>query len=149
MWTVSYASLEAGQTFRSHGRTLTETDHGLFMMLVGDWHPIHADEVYARATPAGRRLMHGSLGVALAMGMQASMMDFTDPIVGALGLDGWVFAAPLFIGDTVVTEVEIVGKRLTSRGDRGIVQRTLRLINQDGTVVQHGRADVMLRVAAG
>jgi len=149
MWTVSYASLEPGQTFRSHGRTLTETDHGLFMMLVGDWHPIHADEVYARSTPAGRRLMHGSLGVALAMGMQASMMDFTDPIVGALGLDGWVFAAPLFIGDTVVTEVEIVGKRLTSKGDRGIVQRTLRLINQDGTVVQHGRADVMLRVAGG
>ncbi len=143
---VSYATLASGRRFVGPGRTLTETDHGLFMMLVGDWHPIHADEVYAKTTPFGRRLMHGSLGVALALGMQASLTEFEEPIVGALGLDAWKFNAPLFIGDTVHVEVEILGKRPTSRGDRGIVQRHIRLVNQSGTVVQDGRADVMLQL---
>ena len=44
-----------GLRIRTPGRTLTETDHGLFTMLCGDWHPIHADEEYARTTPAGGR----------------------------------------------------------------------------------------------
>lgn len=146
MQTVSFASLEPGRTFKGPGRTLTETDHGMFMMLVGDWHPIHADEIYAKTTPFGRRVMHGTFGVALAMGMQHAIMDFTDPIVGALGLAEWTFSAPLFVGDTVHVEVEILGKRVTSRGDRGIVQRRIRLINQHGAAVQNGRADVMLQI---
>jgi acyl dehydratase len=144
--TVSFASLEPGQTFKGPGRTLTEADHGLFMMLVGDWHPIHADEEYARTTPFGRRVMHGTFGVALAMGMQYALLEFAEPIVGALGLDAWKFKAPLFVGDTVHVEVEILGKRMTSGGDKGIVQRQIRLINQKGQVVQEGRADVMLRI---
>jgi acyl dehydratase len=143
---ISFATAASGQRFVGPGRTLTETDHGLFMMLVGDWHPIHADEVYAKSMPFGRRVMHGSFGVALALGMQASLTEFADPIVGALGLESWKFAAPLFIGDTVHVEVEILGKRQTSRGDRGIVQRQIRLVNQSGAVVQEGRADVMLQL---
>jgi acyl dehydratase len=143
---VSFAGLEPGQTFKGPGRTLTETDHGMFMMLVGDWHAIHSDEEYAKTTPFGRRVMHGTFGVALAMGMQHAIMDFTDPIVGALGLDEWKFAEPLFVGDTIHVEVEILGKRVTSRGDRGIVQRRICLINQHGKVVQEGRSDIMLRI---
>jgi acyl dehydratase len=146
MQVVSFADFEAGQTFRGPGRTLTETDHGMFIMLVGDWHAIHSDEEYAKTTPLGRRVMHGTFGVASAMGMQHAIMDFTDPIVGALGLDEWRFAEPLFVGDTIHVEVEILGKRVTSRGDCGIVQRRIRLINQHGKVVQEGRSDIMLRI---
>lgn len=146
MDTVSFASLEPGQTFKGTGRTLTEVDHGMFMMLVGDWHAIHADEEYARTTPLGRRVTHGTLGIALAMGMQYTVMDFTDPIVGALGIDDWKFKAPLFVGDTVHVEVEILGKRVTSSGDKAIVQRKIRLINQTGQIVQEGRSDIMLRI---
>lgn len=145
---VSYATLAVGQRFVGLGRTLTESDHGLFMMLVGDWHPIHADEEYAKSTPFGRRVMHGSFGVAVALGMQAALTEFTDAIVGALGLETWKFNAPLFIGDTVHVEVEILGKRVTSRGDRRIVQRQIRLYNQTGAIVQAGRADVMLQLRA-
>lgn len=83
---LRYDEIEAGQRFTSAGRTLTETDHALFMMLVGDWHAIHADEEYARRTAAGRRLMHASLGLSLAMGLQAQAMAFADPMIGAIGL---------------------------------------------------------------
>ena len=114
MHKVSYASLQAGQRFVGPGRTLTETDHGMFMMLVGDWGALHSDAEYAKTTQFGQRLMHGGFGVALALGMQARLLDFEEPVVGALGLKDWAFKNPLFIGDTVHTEIEILGKRVTS-----------------------------------
>jgi acyl dehydratase len=148
METLSYPDLQAGAHFTSSGRTLTEADHGLFMMLVGDWHPIHADAEYARGTKMGQRIMHASFGVALCMGMQTSAFEFADTMIGAVGLTDWRFKAPLFIGDTVHVEIEIVGKRVTSDGQRYIVERILRLVKQDGTIVQEGIAAAMLRLPA-
>jgi acyl dehydratase len=146
---VAFGDLVAGRRFVGPGRTLTETDHGLFMMLVGDWHPIHADAEYARGTSFGQRVMHGSFGVALAMGMLGGLLEHAEPIIGALGLADWQFRAPLFIGDTVHLEMEVLGTRRTSGGDKGILERQLELIKQDGTVAQAGRSAVMLRLAAG
>lgn len=91
MHKVSYASLEAGQRFVGPGRTLTETDHGIFMMLVGDWGALHSDAEYAKTTRFGQRLMHGGFGVALALGMQAHLLDFDEPVIGALELKDWTF----------------------------------------------------------
>jgi acyl dehydratase len=146
---IAFDELTVGRRFVGPGRTLTETDHGLFMMLVGDWHPIHADADYARTTPFGQRVMHGSFGIALAMGMLGGLFEHDEPIIGALGLAEWQFRAPLFLGDTVHLEMEVVGTRRTSSGDKGIVERKLELIKRDGTVAQSGRSAVMLRLAAG
>ena len=64
---LGFAEIEPGQRFASTGRTLTEADHGLFMMLVGDWHPIHTDVEYAAADERfGDRIAHGAL-VLLAL----------------------------------------------------------------------------------
>jgi acyl dehydratase len=147
MTTVSFHTLEVGQTFIGPGRTLTESDHALFMMLVADWHPIHADETYAASTPFGTRVMHGSFGVALAFGMVANLLEFSEPVVAALGIREWVYKAPLFIGDTAHVEMEILGKRVTSSGDRGIIDRRIRLVGSKGMVLQEGSSDVMLRLA--
>jgi acyl dehydratase len=146
---LGFAELAPGARFRSPGRTLTETDHGMFMMLCGDWHPIHADAEYARTTQAGQRLMHGTLGIALAMGMQGAALEFADPLLGALGLKDWSFRRPLFIGDTVHVEVEIVDRRRTSDGRRYLVERRLSLVRHDGEVVQDGIATALLRLPDG
>ena len=146
---LTFTQIEPGLCFRSPGRTLTETDHGLFMMLSGDWHPIHADEEYARTTPAGRRLMHGTFGITLAMGMQSSAVEFADPMVGALGFKEWVFKGPLHVGDTVHVEVEFLACRVTSDGKRYVADRRLRLIRHDGQVIQEGVASAMLRLPEG
>lgn len=143
---LGLADIVPGASYRGPGRTLTEADHGLFMMLCADWDPIHADEEYARTTPAGRRLMHGTLGIALAMGMQSGAVAFADPIVGALSLKEWTFRRPLFIGDTVHVEVEFISTRMTSSGDRYVVERWLRLRRHDGTVIQDGIATALLRL---
>jgi len=143
---LGFADITPGLTLRSKGRTLTEADHTLFMMLCGDWHPIHADEEYARGTPAGARLMHGTFGVALAMGMQAAAVEFEDPVIGALGFKEWVFRHPLRIGDTVHVTVEMLSCRTTRDGKRYVVERKLALVRSDGTVIQDGVAAVMLRM---
>jgi acyl dehydratase len=143
---LGYADLAPGLRFRSPGRTLTEADHTLFMMLSGDWHPIHADAEYARATKAGQRLMHGSFGIALAMGMQTAALEFADPLIGALGLKQWDFRAPLLIGDTVHVTVQILERRPTRDGRRYVVERRLSLLRHDGTVIQEGIAAALLQM---
>lgn len=143
---VGFTDIVPGLHCRSPGRTLTETDHSLFMMLCGDWHPIHADAEYAGNTQAQQRLMHGSFGIALAMGMQAAAVEFLDPMLGALGLAEWQFRKPMFIGDTVHVTVEFLSCRITRDGSRYVAERRLSLVRHDGEIIQDGIATVLLKM---
>jgi len=146
---LSFTELAPGQRFTSHRRTLTETDHQLFMMLSGDWSPIHADADYARAHKLGQRIVHGGLGIALTLGLQTSALEFADTLLGALGLTDWTFKAPLFIGDTIFVEVEILEKRPASSGDKYVLRRKLRLLKSDNTLCQEGIVAALLALPAG
>jgi acyl dehydratase len=141
---VRFEDLEVGQTFKSHARTLTETDLTLFNMLTGDWHPIHADAEFASKTKIGQRMFQGTFGIALSTALSADLMRIANPVIAALGIRDWSYDAPLFIGDTVHVELEIVDKRVTSDGRRAVVGRNLRLLKSDGTVAQGGTADLMV-----
>ena len=144
----TFDALAVGATWTSTGRTLTEGDLLQACMSSGDWHPIHADEAYARGTPLGRRIFHGSYGLHIATGMATRFPAFGDDVVGALGFSDWRYLAPLFVGDTVHVEVHITGKRRTSDGRRGVIERQIRLVRHDGEVVQQGTAQMMVRVRA-
>jgi acyl dehydratase len=145
----SFDTLKPGQTFSSSARTLTETDLVMFCMMFGDWHAVHADEVYAKDTRIGRRMFHGTFGISLAMAQSADLLPLSNRIVAALGLREWSFKAPLFIGDTVHTDIVIAGTRIASDGRRGIVSRTIRLVKHDATVAQEGLADLLVERDAG
>jgi acyl dehydratase len=146
----TYDTLAVGQRSVGKGRTITETDHGLFMMLTGAWHPIHADEEYAKTTPLGRRIAQGTLGIALALGnLETDLLVSADPLVAALGIAEWVYKSPIFIGDTLHVAVEIVGKDATKSGERYIVTRRIELLNQDGKLVQEGLVRSMFQRASG
>jgi acyl dehydratase len=153
----SYETLALGQRSTSRGRTITEADHGLFMMLTGAWHPIHADEEYAKTTPLGRRIVQGTLGIALALGnLEAELLESSDPLVAALGIESWAYRGPIFLGDTLHIDLEIVGRELTKSGERYVVSRRIWLINQQGKTVQEGivrslfqRRKVTLDASAG
>lgn len=135
----TFESLSVGQRSISKARTVTEADHGLFMMLTGAWHPIHADEEYAKTTPLGRRVAQGTLGIALALGnLESELLLSADPLVAALGIAEWHYKGPIFIGDTLHVAVEIVGKEPARSGGRYVVSRRVELINQSGKVVQEG-----------
>lgn len=145
----TFDALEIGSTWRSTGRTLTEADLLQACMTSGDWHPIHADEAYARGTPLGRRIFQGTYGLHLVVGMATGFPAFGDDVIGALGFSEWRYLAPLFVGDTVYAEVCIRSKRLTSDGRRGVVERQISLVRHDGQLVQQGMAQMMVRVRPG
>lgn len=144
-----FHELVVGAAFVGTGRTLTDADLSLALMASGDWHPIHADERYARQKGLRGRLFHGAFGIFIATGMATTLPHFSDEIVGATGLREWSYRAPLFVGDTVFVRAVILNKRITSDGRRAIVERTLSLINQDEVAVQEGIAGTMLRLNVG
>ena len=143
----TFDTIAVGQRARSSARTVTETDHSLFMMLTGAWFPIHADEPFAQTAGAKGRIVQGTFGIALAAGshLESEVLQSADPLVAALGLQEWRYRAPIYIGDTLHLEVEVADKRLTGSGDRYIVDRRIKLVNQDGAVVQEGIARSMWR----
>lgn len=141
-----YEDFSEGQIFTSPARTVTETDLVSFSMLSGDWNAIHTDVEFAESSYYGKRVVHGLFGLSMMTGLMDRTGLFSGSAIAMLGIKDWQFKAPIFIGDTLHFELEILSKRLTSKGDRGIVGRRFRLINQRGEVTQEGDIDIMLRL---
>lgn len=133
-----FEDLVEGQRLTTRSRTVTETDLATFSMLSGDWNPIHCDEEYARTTAYGRRVVHGVFGIALVTGLMDGAGWFADSGAVMLELRHWTFERPIFVGDTLHCEMEIGALRATSSGRAGVVQRTFRLIDHEGNLVQQG-----------
>lgn len=146
-----FEDLEAfteGQELVTPARTVTEADVVSFAAWTGDSNPIHTDAVFAAQGRFGERIAHGALGLSLAIGLIARTGAFEGSAVALLGVDGWRFTAPIRFGDTVHARVTVVGTRLTSRGDAGVVARHVRLLDQDDALAQEGRLDVLVRTRA-
>ncbi|WP_368496401.1 MaoC/PaaZ C-terminal domain-containing protein [Herbiconiux sp. A18JL235] len=139
-----FDDLEVGQVFVSPGKTVTETDVVMFAALTNDNNPVHTDIEFAAGTRYGQRVVHGLFGTSLSLGLIARTGVFEGSAVALLGIDAWRFVGPVFIGDTLTCTVEIVGTRLTSKGDTGVVERLVSLHNQRGELVQQGRLDLLV-----
>jgi acyl dehydratase len=117
------------------GRTATEADNVLFSSLTMNTQALHLDAAYAATQPFGQRLMNSMWTLATMVG--ASVTQLTQgTLVAQLGLSDISFPAPLFHGDTLYTETEIVEKRRSaSRPGQGIVTMRHTGRNQRGDVV--------------
>ena len=116
------------------GRTITQTDNTWFTLLTMNTHPLHFDEEYGKATEFGRTVVCSPLTVSLMAGMSVS--DVSQKGIANLGWTDIKLTHPLFTGDTLYAESEVLSKRESkSRPHAGIV--TVKTIgkNQDGTVV--------------
>jgi len=131
-----YDDLEVGQRIRhSLGRTITEMDNVLFCALTMNTQPLHLDEAYAAKTEFGRRLVNGIYTLGLAVGL--TVPELTEgTIVANLGYDHIVHPHPVFHGDTLYVESEVLEKRPSkSRPGAGIARIKIVGRNQDGVVV--------------
>lgn len=135
-----------GQEIVSPARTVTEADIVSFAAWTGDYNPVHTDAEFSGAGRFGERIAHGLLGVSLCLGLISRTGAFEGSAVALLGIDDWRFRAPVKIGDTVRCGVRIVGTRLTSKGDTGVVARHFTLLNQRDELTQEGRMDVLVAV---
>lgn len=116
------------------GRTITETDNTWFTLLTMNTHPLHFDQEYAKASEFGRCIVCSPLTVALLVGM--SVTDVSQKAIANLGWREIRMAAPLFAGDTLYGESEVLEMRESaSRPTAGLV--TVRTVgkNQDGKTV--------------
>ncbi|MBT2304863.1 MaoC family dehydratase N-terminal domain-containing protein [Variovorax paradoxus] len=139
-----YEDVEVGVTYCIAGCSITEEHLAQFADLSGDHHPIHTDEDYARASMFGRRIAHGPLGIAIAIGLFGKIPEFQETTVAMTDIREWSFRAPIFIGDVVTLQLTIVGKRVTKSG-RAIVDRQFRLVKADGTVAQEGVSGFLIK----
>ncbi len=130
-----FDDLEVGDRFVSGTRTLTEADLVQFSDLSGDHAALHTDEEFARNGPFGARIAHGCLTLSLATGLEFSLIG-NDPlrIVAFYGMDRVRFVKPVFIGDTIHLEGEVVG--LAEKDEtRGVVTVHQDIKNQRGDTV--------------
>jgi acyl dehydratase len=131
-----YDDLEVGMRIQhSTGRTITEMDNVMFSSLTMNPQPLHLDEHYAAQTQFGRRLVNGIFTMGLMVGICVS--DLTEgTIVANLGYDKVRHPKPVFHGDTIYVESEVLDKRESrSNPDRGIVTIKHTARNQDGVIV--------------
>jgi acyl dehydratase len=139
-----FAEFEVGQQFRTPGRTITESDVAAFAGLTGDYNPVHTDEEFAKATEFGGRIAHGPMGIGVAFGL-ASRLDLIDGTVVALLGVTWDFRAPTRPGDTIHAVIDVVGKREVRNPEHGLVELSIKLVNQSDVVAQIGSARLLMR----
>ena len=116
------------------GKTVTQTENHMFTLLTLNTHPLHFDVEFGKATEFGRNLVVSTYTLSLLIGM--SVTDISQKAIANLGMDEVKFSAPVFEGDTLYGESEVLAKRESkSRPGQGIVTvRTIGL-NQDGVTV--------------
>ena len=116
------------------GKTVTEYDNHLFTLLTLNTHPMHFDTEFAAASEFKKNLVVSPYTLALLIGM--SVTDCSQKAIANLGMDEVKFTAPVFAGDTIYGESEVLEKRESkSRPGQGIVTIITRGFNQDGTQV--------------
>lgn len=118
------------------GRTVTETDNIWFTNLTMNTHPLHFDLNYASQSEFGKPLVNSTLTIALIAGMSVS--STSQKAIANLGWEEVKLPAPVFVGDTLYAESEILGKRESkSRPTAGIVRVKHTGKNQNGDIVLH------------
>lgn len=116
------------------GRTITETDNTWFTLLTMNTHPLHFDAEYAKNSEFGRCIVASPLTVAILVGMSVS--DVSQKAIANMGWTDIRMTAPVFAGDTLTSESEVLAKRESkSRPTAGLVTVKTRGFNQSGTLV--------------
>jgi acyl dehydratase len=124
-------------------KTVTEADDHLFCLITMNHHPLHINDVYAGESQQGRNVVVGPLVYSLALGM--TVADVSGKAIANLATDELSHPAPVFHGDTLFCESEVLEKKESqSKPDRGVVRVHTRVRNQEGTLVAEFKRAVLV-----
>ncbi|NCF44949.1 MAG: MaoC family dehydratase [Proteobacteria bacterium] len=116
------------------GRSITESDNTWFTLLTMNQHPLHFDRAYCEKTEFGKVLVNSCLTLSIVTGMSVS--DVSQKTIANLGWDKVRLTGPVFIGDTLYAQSEVLAKRESaSRPNQGIVTVLTTGMNQDSVSV--------------
>jgi len=138
-----------GDVYRhAHGRTITQTDNTWFSLLTNNPHDVHSNADYASKTEFGKPLVVSTLTLAVVTGL--SVEDVSRNAVANLGWENVRLTAPVFAGDTIYAESEVLEVRPSrSRPTQGIVRVRTRGFNQDGVTILEFERAVLVYTRAG
>ena len=126
-----YEDFEAGQIVKHWpGKTIFESDNNLFCLLTRNDNPIHTDAEYMKGHQHGQPLVVGTLVISLIVGM--TVRETSGKAIANLEYEKITHDGPVFIGDTLYAETEILDTQETSKGNRGIIYLETHGINQRG-----------------
>ncbi len=130
-----FEDFEIGHIYQHRpGRTISEVDNTWFTLLTMNTHPLHFDAEYAKASEFGKLLVNSAFTISLVVGMSVS--DVSQKAIANLGWKEIKLPAPVFVGDTLYAESEVLEKRESkSRPSAGIVTVRTWGKKSDGTVV--------------
>ena len=143
-----FEDFTVGVQLRTAGRTITEADIVAFAGLSGDYNQIHTNAVYAAADTFGRRVAHGLLVQSIATGLAVQSGVIEGTVLAFRELDA-KFSLPVFIGDTVHVEIEIVDKKPFPRLRGGNVVMKYAVVNQSGQATQRGNWTMLVKSREG
>ena len=117
-----YEDFKVGDIYEHRpGRTITETDNTYFTLLTMNTHPLHFDAEYAKHSEFGKPVVNSTFTLAVVAGMSVS--DTSQKAVANLGWTDITLSGPVFAGDTIYAESEVLDKRESkSRPTQGIVK---------------------------
>ncbi|MCC7425671.1 MAG: MaoC family dehydratase [Alphaproteobacteria bacterium] len=139
-----YEDFEIGHIYEHRpGRTISEADNTWFTLLTMNKHPLHFDFEYAAKSEFKKPLVNSAFTLALVAGMTVS--DVSQKAIANLGWTDIRMPAPVFIGDTLYAESEVLEKRESkSRPTQGIVTVRTTAMKQGGTVVMSFQRTILV-----
>ncbi len=144
-----YEDFQVGDIYQHRpGRTITQYDNISFTLLTMNTHPMHFDEEYAKHSEFGRCIICSPLTVALMVGM--SVTDVSQKAIANLGWTDIKLTHPLFAGDTLYAQSEVLEKRESkSRPNAGLVSVKTVGLNQDGVTVCEFKRTMLIMKRSG
>ena len=142
-----FEDYQVGSQRISSGRTITEADILIHAGHTGDFFPHHVDAEFARRTPFGQRIAHGTMTFAIGIGLTATQIN---PLAFTYGYDKLRFPKPVFIGDTLRTRVTVKDKHADpKRESHGRVVEACEVLNQRDEVVLYCEHVLLVERRAG
>ena len=138
-----YEEVPVGLSFDTDGIMITESHIVQFAGLSGDFFALHMDDDFARSLGFPGRVAHGLLGLILVDGLK-NRASHRFQAVASLSWQ-WNFRKPMFPGDRISGRLRVADKRLTRRGDRGILTLAIEVRNANGEILQDGTNLLMVR----
>jgi len=133
--TEYYEDYVVGSQRETSGRTITEADFVVHAGHSGDYFPHHVDAEFARTTPFGQRIAHGTMTFTIGIGLTASQIN---PVAFTYGYDKLRFPKPVFISDTIRTRITVKDKQEDpKRKELGRVIEACEVLNQRNEVVMY------------
>jgi acyl dehydratase len=141
MW---FEEFIVGQHIITSGRTITESDIVSFAGLSGDYNQIHTDAEFSLKTPYGKRVAHGILILSIASGLAMRTGVLEGTVIAFREINNWKFSVPVFIGDTIYTELNILEVKPIPRLGGGSLVIELSVKNQHNEVTMKGSWTVLV-----